>query len=346
MKVAIFSTQDYEREFFAAANGSFHQELVYYPERLHEHTAGLATGFPAICAFVTDRLDAATLSALSAGGTRLIALRSAGFNNVDLATADKLGLTVLRIPAYSPNAVAEHAVALMLMLNRNLHRAYNRVRDGDFDLNGLVGFDMLGKTIGIIGTGKIGAALARIMRGFGCPLLGYDTYHNPVCVELGVEYVDLAQLLRQSDIVSLHCPLTPQTKHLINGERIALMKRGSMLINTARGALLDTSAAIDALKSRDHFWYLGIDVYEEEGPLFFADRSSTIIQDDIFERLTTFPNVVITGHQGFLTREALSSIAEATLGNVKDFEAGKPRPENRIQLDHQTLAQPSRKQQR
>ena len=332
MKVAIFSTQAFDREFLDAANSSFRHELVYFSERLHDQTAQLAAGFPAVCVFITDQLDGATLTTLSGEGVRLIALRSAGFNNVDLAVAARLGLTVLRVPAYSPYAVAEHAVALMLTLNRKIHRAYNRVREGDFQLDGLMGFDMFGKTAGIVGTGKIGAALAQIMAGFGCNLLGFDTYRNPACLALGLEYVELERLLRDSDIVSLHCPLTPDTHYLINRERIALMKRGSMLINTARGALIDTAAAIEALKSREHFWYLGVDVYEEEGPLFFEDLSSTVIQDDVFARLTTFPNVVVTGHQGFLTREALTNIAETTLTNVSDFEVGKPRPENRVEL--------------
>jgi len=331
MKIAMFSTQDFERDFFDAANNSPHHELVYFRERLHDQTARLAEGFSAVCAFIADQLDGPTLATLATGGVRLIALRSAGFNNVDLAAAARLGLTLLRVPAYSPSAVAEHAVALMLTLNRNIHRAYNRVREGDFELDGLMGFDMFGKTVGIVGTGKIGAALAGIMVGFGCNLLGFDTYHNPACIALGVKYVGLERLLRDSDIVSLHCPLTPDTKHLINGETIALMKRGSMLINTARGALVDAAAVIEALKS-EHLRHLGIDVYEEEGPLLFEDRSSTIIQDDIFARLITFPNVVITGHQGFLTREALTNIAEITLGNATDFEAGKPKPENRVAL--------------
>jgi D-lactate dehydrogenase len=257
----------------------------------------------------------------------LVALRSAGYNNVDLAAATKLGLTVLRVPAYSPHAVAEHAVALMPTLNRNIHRAYSRVREGNFDLNGLIGFDLFGKTVGIVGTGKIGAAFTRIMAGFGCNLLGYDVYHNPACLALGLRYVDLRDLLRESDIVSLHCPLTPQSRHLINSETIAEMKQGSMLINTARGALIDASAAIDALKSRKHFWYLGIDVYEEEGPLLFEDLSSTIVPDDVFARLTTFPNVVITGHQGFLTREALKNIAQITLAQsvISRRESRTPR---------------------
>jgi D-lactate dehydrogenase len=333
MKIAIFSTQDFEREFFDAANNSFRHELVYFRERLHDQTARLAAGFPAVCVFITDQLDGQTLTTLAGEGVRLIALRSAGFNNVDLAVATRLGLTVLRVPAYSPNAVAEHAVALMLTLNRNIHRAYNRVREGDFQLNGLMGFDMFGKTVGIIGTGKIGAALARIMAGFGCNLLGFDTYHDPACLALRLQYVDLERLLRDSDIVSLHCPLTPDTHHLINGERIALMKRGSMLINTARGALVDAAAALEALKSRERFWHFGIDVYEEEGPLLFEDLSSTIIQDDVFARLTTLPNVVITGHQGFLTREAVTKIAEISLANARDFEAGKPKLENRAELN-------------
>lgn len=332
MRLAIFSTLDFERAFFDGANQSFHHDLVYYRERLHEETAGIAAGFQAVCAFIADELDPATLSRLAAGGARLIALRSAGYNNVDLAAAAKLGLTVLRVPAYSPHAVAEHAVALMLTLNRNIHRAYNRVREGDFDLNGLIGFDMFGKTVGIVGTGKIGTALARIVSGFGCNLLGHDVYRNPACRELGLQYVDLGHLLHESDIVSLHCPLAPESRHLINSKTIAEMKQGSMLINTARGALIDARAAIDALKSREHFWYLGIDVYEEEGPLLFEDLSSTIIPDDVFARLTTFPNVVITGHQGFLTREALTNIAEITLTNVSDFEAGKPKPENLVRL--------------
>jgi D-lactate dehydrogenase len=289
MRIAIFSALDFERAFFDEANQSLHHDLVYYRERLHEETARMAASFQGVCAFITDELGEATLSTLAAGGAQLIALRSAGYNNVDLAAADKLGLTVLRVPACSPHAVAEHAVALMLTLNRNTHRPYNRVREGNFDLNGLIGFDMFGKTVGIVGTGKIGYALARIMTGFGCNLLGHDVFHNPTCRELGLQYVDLGHLLSQSDIVSLHCPLTPESRHLINSNTMAKMKQGSMLINTARGALIDASAAIDALKSRKHFWYLGIDVYEEEGPLLFEDRSSTIIPDDVFARLTTFP---------------------------------------------------------
>ena len=330
MKTALFSTKEYDRQFFDAANERHGHKLAYYTESLHRTTAGMAEGFAAVCAFVNDQLDGPTLSTLAAGGTRLIAMRSAGFNNVDLSTAEKLNLTVMRVPAYSPQAVAEHAVALILTLNRNIHHAYNRVREGNFELNGLVGFNIAGKTVGIVGTGKVGTALASIMRGFGCGLLGYDEYQCDACLALGMRYVGLPDLLKESDIVSLHAPLTIDTHHLINKKTIGLMKQGSMLINTARGGLIDTPAALEALKRRDHLSYLGIDVYEEERPLFFADLSTTIIQDDTFARLTTLPNVVITGHQGFLTREALTHIAETTLTNISDFQLGQAIPENLV----------------
>ena len=330
MKVALFSTQNFERPFFMHANKKFRHELLFHKEELHQETAPMAAGFPAVCAFINDKLDAVTLSALVAGGTRLVALRSAGYNNVDLPAADKLKITLMRVPAYAPAAIAEYAVALMLTLNRHIHQAYNRVREGNFDLNNLIGFNMSGKTVGIVGTGKIGTALAHIMKGFGCELLGYDVYHNPACIELGLRYTDLPTLLAQSDIISIHCPLTPETKHLVNEQTIQLMKPGTMLINTARGAIVDASAVIEALKKKDRLSYFGMDVYEEEGPLLFSDLSSTIIQDDVFERLTTLPNVVVTGHQAFLTREALTQIADVTLGNISDFEAGSPKAENII----------------
>jgi D-lactate dehydrogenase len=329
MKTAVFSTKAYDRHALDEANKQFKHDLIYHGESLHWATAAMAAGCPAVCAFVNDTLDGPTLSVLAGSGTRLIALRSAGYNNVDLPAALKLKMTVMRVPAYSPQAVAEHAVALMLTLNRNIQHAYNRVREGNFDLDGLVGFNIAGKTAGIVGTGKIGTALAHIMKGFNCRLLGYDTYKNPACLALDMTYADLPDLLSESDIVSLHCPLTEETRHLIDGKALSLMKKGSMLINTARGALIDTCAVIEALKTR-HLSYLGIDVYEEEGPLFFADLSSTIIEDDLFERLTTFPNVVITGHQGFLTREALSQIAEVTLANISSFQSGRPTAENLI----------------
>jgi D-lactate dehydrogenase len=330
MKIAMFSAQEFEREFFESANERLSHEIVYYREKLAGDNAAIAVGFPAVCTFVTDRLDQITLSTLSKGGTRLILLRCAGFNNVDMSAAAELGMTVMHVPAYSPNAVAEHAVALMLALNRNLHRAYNRAREGNFDLNSLVGFDVFGKTVGIVGTGRIGAAFGRIMAGFGCRLLGYDVYHDPTCVALGMEYVDLGQLLQRSDVVSLHCLMTPENRHLINTETISLMKRGSMLINTSRGGLVDTSAVLSSLKTREHLWYFGLDVYEYEEPIFFADRSSTIIQDDLFERLTTLPGVIITGHQAFLTREALTNIADTTLANASEFERGSLKLENRV----------------
>jgi D-lactate dehydrogenase len=321
MRVAVFSTHTFDREFLNEANRSRGHDLQFLEPRLTAETYVLALGFPAICAFVNDRLDADVLAKLAEGGMRLVALRSAGFNHVDLAAAKKLGLTVSRVPAYSPYAVAEHTVALMLALNRKLYRAYARVREGNFALDGLLGFDMHGSTIGIIGTGKIGASVARIMRGFGCRVLAFDVKPSEECRALGVDYVPLDDLLRQSSIVTLHSPLTPETRHLIDAAAVARMPRGVMIINTGRGALVDTRALIDGLKS-GHIGYVGLDVYEEEEALFFQDLSSTILQDDVFARLLTFPNVIVTGHQAFFTREALHGIAETTLGNVDAFEKG------------------------
>lgn len=321
MRVAVFSTKNYDQSFLDRANQEHGHELVYFDARLTPRTAPLASGFPAVCAFVNDRLDAEVLGALAAGGTRLIALRSAGFNHVDLEAARDLGLTVARVPAYSPHAVAEHAVALILTLNRKIYRSYNRVREGNFSLEGLLGFDIHGRTIGVVGTGKIGQVFARIMSGFGCTLLAYDPYPS---AEAGayVQYVPLPVLFERADIISLHCPLTPETCHIVDAAAIARMKPGTMLINTSRGALVDTLAVIDGLK-RGIIGYLGLDVYEEEGDLFFQDLSDRVIQDDVFSRLLTFPNVVITGHQGFFTEEAVHNIAETTLGNITAFESGK-----------------------
>jgi D-lactate dehydrogenase len=321
MRVAIFSTKPYDRQFLNAANQIYNHDLVFFEPRLTAETALLAHGFPAVCAFINDRLDAPALQILAEGGTKLIALRSAGFNHIDLKKALELGLTIVRVPAYSPYAVAEHAVALILMLNRKLYRAYNRVRDDNFSLDGLLGFDLHGSTIGIIGTGKIGACFARIMHGFGCHLLAYDIYKNPDCLELGVKYVDLPEVLGRSDIVSLHCPLMPETDRLINADTLKSFKPGAMLINTSRGGLIDTKAAIEALKS-GQLGCLGIDVYEQEENLFFEDRSTTMIQDDAFQLLQSFSNVVITAHQGFFTRNALEAIAQTTLQNLTDFEQG------------------------
>ncbi len=322
MKVSIFSTKSYDRRFFNVANGLHYHELTFLEPQLNCHTAMLATDATAICVFVNDEVDRATLELLSSRGLRLIALRCAGYNNVDVETAKSLGIKLVRVPAYSPHAVAEHAVGLILTLNRKLHRAYNRVREGNFALEGLLGFDLYGKTIGIVGTGRIGAVLAQIMKGFGCKILAYDTYQNPQCVTLGVEYVDLPQLFAQSDIISLHCPLTPATHHLVNRQTIAMMKPQVMVINTSRGGLIDTDAIITALKS-EQIGAVGLDVYEQESALFFEDRSDNILQDDTFARLITFPNVIVTGHQAFFTEEAMGAIAEITLSNITQVELGQ-----------------------
>ncbi len=320
MNVAVFSTKTYDRQFLEAANTG--HELVFFEPRLTRETSKLAAGLAAVCAFVNDNLSAEVLENLASGGTRLIALRSAGFNHVDLIAAERLGLTVARVPAYSPHAVAEHALGLILTLNRKFHRAHARVREGNFSLEGLLGFDIHGRTVGIIGTGKIGQVFAKIMSGFGCKLLAFDPYPNKDCEALGVRYASLPRLFKQSDIISLHCPLTPETYHIISAEALAQMKDGVMLINTSRGALIDTPAVINALKS-GKVGYLGLDVYEEEADLFFEDLSERVIHDDVFTRLLTFPNVVITGHQGFFTEEALRKIAETTIANISAFERGE-----------------------
>lgn len=320
MRVAVFSTKPYERRFFEAANRDYNHELNYLEPHLWANTAPLAADYPAVCAFVNDDLNAETLRVLAQGQTRLIALRSAGFNHVDLGAAQELGLTVVRVPAYSPQAVAEHTVALLLTLVRHTHRAYNRVREGNFALEGLMGFDIFGRTVGIIGTGKIGAEFARIMQGFGGKLLAYDVYPNEqIKAEYGVRYVDLPELFAESDIISLHCPLTPETYHIIDETSINQMKDGVVVLNTSRGALVDSLAAIEGLKS-GRIGYLGLDVYEEEGDLFFEDLSNVVIQDDVFARLLTFPNVVITGHQAFFTSNALEAITHVTLNNIREFE--------------------------
>ena len=317
MQVAVFSAKSYDRRSLETINASFGHELVFFSPNLAPETAKLAAGFPVVCVFVNDCLDAETLRAIAAGGTRLIALRCAGFNNVDLPVAKELGLTVVRVPAYSPYAVAEHTVGLILTLNRKLHRAYARVREGNFSLEGLLGFDLHGRTVGIIGTGRIGMITAEILRGFGCQILAYDKFPNPACNS----YVTLSELFSQSHIISLHCPLTPETHHLINETAIAQMQNRVMIVNTSRGALIDTKAVIKGLKS-GKIGYLGLDVYEQEADLFFEDLSDTVIQDDVFERLLTFPNVVITGHQAFFTEDALHNIAQTTLANISEFEQG------------------------
>ncbi|MCD5975265.1 2-hydroxyacid dehydrogenase [Pseudomonas quasicaspiana] len=323
MRTLIFSSQTYDRDSFLAARLPESLQLHFQPARLTMETAALADGHEVVCAFINDDLSAPVLERLAAGGTRLIALRSAGYNHVDLPTAQKLGISVVRVPAYSPHAVAEHAVALILALNRRLHRAYNRTRDGDFSLHGLTGFDLVGKTVGIVGTGQIGATFAKIMSGFGCELLAYDPFPNPHVEALGARYLSLEELLQQSQIISLHCPLTPATRHLINARSLATMQRGAMLINTGRGALVDTPALSEALKS-GQLGYLGLDVYEEEALLFFEDRSDHPLQDDVLARLLTFPNVIVTAHQAFLTHEALGAIAQTTLDNIHAWASGQP----------------------
>jgi len=323
MRTLLFSSQTYDRDSFQTARGESAIDLHFQPARLTLETAALADQYPVVCAFINDDLSTPVLERLAEGGTRLIALRSAGFNHVDLPTAKRLGIDVVRVPAYSPHAVAEHAVALILSLNRHLHRAYNRTRDGDFTLHGLTGFDLVGKTVGVVGTGQIGATFARIMAGFGCQLLAYDPYPNPQVEALGAKYLPLDQLLEQAQITSLHCPLNEHTRHLINLDSLYRMPRGAMLINTGRGALVDTPALIEALKS-GQLGYLGLDVYEEEAQLFFEDRSDLPLQDDVLARLLTFPNVIVTAHQAFLTREALGAIARTTLDNISQWAAGAP----------------------
>lgn len=324
MRVIVYSTRPYDREFLGQANAAARHELVFVEARLDEATAGAAHGAEAVCAFVNDRLDAVVLERLHALGVRLVVLRCAGFNHVDLEAAARLGVAVGRVPAYSPHAVAEHTVALVLTLNRKIHRAYARVRDGNFALEGLLGFDLYGRTVGVVGTGAIGECVCRIMSGFGCRIVAVDQRVNPACQALGVRYVDLPELLAASDVVTLHCPLTPATRHLIGREALAAMKRGAMLVNTSRGAVIDTRAVIDALK-RGQLGSLALDVYEEEADLFFRDLSGEVIRDDVFARLLTFPNVLITAHQAFFTSDALAAIAATTLANLDAFAAsGRP----------------------
>lgn len=319
MRVAVFSTKSYDRAALERANDQRH-DLTFFEAKLAPETASLAADYEAICPFVNDDVDAETIAALADGGTRLIATRSAGYNHIDLDAAADHGITVARVPAYSPNAVAEHALALILTLNRKMHRAYNRVREGNFSLDGLMGFTLDGKTVGVVGTGSIGRVFASIMVAMGCEVIAADPNPDDALRDT-VDYVELDTLFESSDIISLHCPLVPQTHHLIDAESIAAMKDGVMIINTSRGGLIDTQALIDGLKS-GKVGHVGLDVYEEEEGLFFEDLSNDIIRDDVFMRLLTFPNVVITGHQGFFTEEALQNIAETTIANITAFETG------------------------
>lgn len=341
MKIAMFDTHAYDRESFALENTRFGHELTFLEPRLIRETATLAHGHAVACSFVNDKVDDQTLGLLHDGGCRLIALRSAGYNHVDLVAALRIGLRVVRVPEYSPHAIAEHAVALLLALNRKIHRAYARVREWNFSLEGLVGFDLHGKTVGIIGTGRIGQVAARIYRGFGCRVLAFDRKPDPALVaEGGVRYAELPELYREAHVISLHVPLTPATHHMVDAVALSTMKRGVVLVNTGRGALIDSRALIGALKT-GQLGAAGLDVYEEEEGIFFRDLSNRVLQDDVLARLLTFPNVLITSHQAFLTREALANIARVTLENVTVFQRGDPlrnevRPEDVLEPEHQT----------
>lgn len=322
MRVAFFSTKAYDKHFMELANQHFQHELSFFDTSLDEKTAILAKGAEAICVFVNDQVKGAVMEQLHTQGIKLIALRCAGFNNVDLAQAQSLGIKVLRVPAYSPYAVAEHALAMILTLNRKTHLAFNRVRSGNFSLDGLMGFDLYGKTVGVIGTGKIGQIFANIMHGLGCKVLAYDPYPNQHILKEGkIQYVGLEEILQTSDVLSLHCPLTEDSYHLINDDAINMMKDEVMLINTSRGGLVNTKAIIKALK-HGKIGALGLDVYEQEEHLFFEDLSGHIIQDDDIARLMTFPNVLITSHQAFFTENALTNIADTTMQNIRYFEEG------------------------
>lgn len=316
----MFSSKPYDVESFESANDEAH-EIVFLEPRLTGATASLAQGCEGVCLFVNDEAGERELEELARGGVRLVALRSAGFNHVDLAAAERLGITVVRVPSYSPHAVAEHALGLILTLNRKLHRAYNRVRENNFSLTGLLGFDLEGRTVGVVGTGEIGSVFCRIMLGIGCRVIAADPRVDPELEASGVRYVDLGTVFSDSDIIVLHCPLTPETRHVVDRDSLEGMRDGVMLINTSRGALVDTVAVIDALK-RGKVGHLGLDVYEEEAELFFEDRSDRLMADDVFARLLTFPNVVITGHQAFFTEDALDKIAATTIANITAYETG------------------------
>jgi len=323
MRVAMFSAKNYTRMLLDQLNAGYRHELTYFDTLLGPDTVSLATGFPAISVFVNDLVDGDVLKHLAAGGTKLVATRSTGFNHIDLAAAKALGMKVVRVSDYSPNSVAEFAVGLLLALNRKIPRAYNRTRDGNFELDGLMGFDLVGCTVAVIGTGKIGTIFARIMAGFGCKLIGFDVNHSLEFEKIGGRYAAAEDVQAEADVISLHCPLTPQTHHIVNARTLARVKKGALLINTSRGGLVDTEAAIEALKS-GQLGGIAIDVYEQEASLFFRDLSSTVIQDDVIQRLVSFPNVIVTGHQAFFTREALGTIMDTTLASISDFAAGRP----------------------
>lgn len=324
MRVAVFSTKPYDRQYLSETNVAFRHELVFFEPKLDLTTALLADGFPAVCVFVNDKLDRALLTHLAASGTRLVALRCAGFNNVDLAAAAELGIDVVRVPAYSPHAVAEFTIGLLLAVDRKIPRAAARVRDNNFSLDGLIGHDLYGKTVGVVGTGRIGGLVARCFKlGFGCRVLAFDEWQDPALVEIGIEFRPLDEVMAAADILTLHCPLTPATHHLVNATAIERAKPGFILVNTSRGALIDAEALVEGLKN-GKVGGVALDVYEQEADLFFEDLSNEIIQDDVFQRLLTFPNVLVTGHQAFLTADALQAISATTLRNIAAAEAGQP----------------------
>ncbi|MBE2893686.1 2-hydroxyacid dehydrogenase [Spirabiliibacterium falconis] len=323
MKVAVYSTKKYDKNYFELVNVKYGFELEFYDFMLTERTAKMAEGADAVCIFVNDVADRRVLERLNAIGVKLVALRCAGFNNVDLKAAQELGIKVVRVPAYSPEAVAEHTVGLMLALNRRIHRAYNRTRDANFSLEGLMGFNMYGRTAGVIGSGKIGVAVMRILKGLGMNVLTYDPFENPQALELGAKYVDLDTLYRQSHVITLHCPATPENYHMLNKEAFDKMRDGVLIVNTSRGSLINTKDALKALKSHK-IRGLGIDVYENEQGLFFEDKSNDVIQDDTFSLLAASHNVLMTGHQAFLTEDAITNIAEVTLRNIADVVRNIP----------------------
>lgn len=336
MKVAVFSTKYYEREYLNRFNSDGKHQLTFFDASLNADTINLVTGFNAVCILVNDEIDKEAIATLAAAGIKLIDLRCAGFDNVDIAAAAVQQIKVMRVPAYSPQAIAEHATALILTLNRKTHKAYNRVKENNFSLQNLMGFNLSGKTVGVIGTREIGSAFCNIMLGFGCHVIAYDIKESATLKEKGVRYISFDDLLKESDIISVHCPLTPDTTHLFDAIAFSKLKKGAMLINTGRGGIINTSDAIIALKS-GQLGYLGIDVYEGEKKLFYKDLSATMIQDDMIERLISFNNVLITPHQGFFTKEAISQIAETTIQNFTDFENNLP-SENEVKIKAAAVA--------
>jgi D-lactate dehydrogenase len=332
MKVAVFSTKSYDKEYLDRANDKNQHELVYFESSLQQKTAKLVENFEAVCVFVNDMLTKEVIESLANLKVKVIVLRCAGFNNVDIESASSNNIKVLRVPAYSPHAVAEHAIALILALNRKTHKAYNRVREGNFSIERLTGFELSGKTVGVIGTGRIGTVFATIMKGFGCQIVAFDTYPNNALIEAGVIYRPLDEVFKMSDIISLHCPLTPETNRLINKDTLNLMKKGVMIINTSRGKLIDTDAAIEALKD-GRLGYLGIDVYEQEEKIFYKDLSEIIIPDEKISRLMSFPNVLVTAHQAYFTDNALTQITHTTIQNLTDFENGAINVQNEVYID-------------